>query len=563
MNLLKKRLLVGVSVTPGIGLEAAVIDYDAHAILKYSKRPLEFNVNQTEVEDLDIFKDTLQDLLDELEVPKGSEIALNLPSMFIKVADYPASMEQYELESVIEDELAQNFLFKDSDACYAMSILPSMSMQFNRVIFSAYPRSAVVEIVLYIKEMGYKVASIETSLNSVLNALFYTGRVNAENDINWLLVTIGNKSVKIASMMGNAYVDIFEENISIGDVLGDAENYATVVKAIEPILKNIPAKYLCVVSKSDIISAELLASKITYSAPIIYQEANIFNKEPLLETGLSVDEITAKQISLDIIGAAISRDFYPRAAAHLSLFNKTLGELYLSEQPISITVGGHTIELNDQNLIKIFVIFAIFMISIAVIILFLMLPNIGKQKTEINLLNEKINEIKAFLEENKNISAEMFDEGIEIRTGVTRNKTIYSYYTIVGTEIPKKLWLTHLKLSDKVTIDGQADNIESIYSFFRNIKDYNPEANLKLQKLGLASKSSSIENTDDFDTATVLSSIDADFYEFRISNEAEIQQSDIENNKQEQDSSNIGTSQKKKQTSKMNSDLPDLEPIKE
>ena len=560
MNLLKKSLLVGVSATPGIGLEAAVIDYSTQTVLKYSKRPMEFSANQTEISDLDIFKDTLQDLLDELEVPKGSEIALNLPSMFLKVSDYPASMESYELESVIEDELSQNFLFQDNEACYAMSILPSMSMQFNKVMYTAYPRSSIIEIVMYIKEMGYRISSIETSVNSVLNALMYTGRVNTENDINWLLILVDNKSVKIASMIGNSYVDIFEESIGIGDVLGDAENYATVVKAIEPILKNIPAKYLCVVSKTDIISAEALSNKITYSAPIVYQEANVFCKEPLINSSIEIDETTAKQISLDIIGAAISREFLPNSAAKLSFFNKTLGEIYLSEQPLSITINGHVIELNDQNLIKIFTVFAIIVVILTIITLVLILPNIQKQKAQIKIFDAKINEIKVFLEENKNISAEMFDEGIEIRTGVTRNKTIYSYYTIMGTEIPQKLWLTHLKLSDKVTIDGQADNIESIYSFFRNIKDYNPEANLKLQKLGLASSSSSLGVSEDFDTAAVLSSMDADFYEFRISNEEEIQQSDIESDKKE---NNSDGNENKKKSSKKKNDLPDLEPIKE
>ena len=126
----------------------------------------------------------------------------------------------------------------------------------------------------------------------------------------------------------------------------------------------------------------------------------------------------------------------------------------------------------------------------------------------------------------------MFDEGSEIRIGLGHNKNIYSYYTIVGTEIPKKLWLTRLKLSDKTTIEGQADNLESVYAFFRSIKDYNPESAIKLQKLGLASSSkieSIDQNIESFDTDSILTSLNADFYEFRISDEPEEVKKDTKN----------------------------------
>ena len=125
----------------------------------------------------------------------------------------------------------------------------------------------------------------------------------------------------------------------------------------------------------------------------------------------------------------------------------------------------------------------------------------------------------------------MFDEGDEIRVGLGHNKNIYSYYTIVVTEIPKKLWLTHLKLSEKTTIEGQADNLESVYAFFRSIKDYNPNSDIKLQKLGLAtnSKPEVIESSEgaEFDTDSILTSLNADFYEFRISDEPEVSKNDL------------------------------------
>ena len=183
---------------------------------------------------------------------------------------------------------------------------------------------------------------------------------------------------------------------------------------------------------------------------------------------------------------------------------------------------------------------------------------ISTQQNKMAELNQKVQEINQFLKDNENISSDLFDEGDEIRLGLAHNKNIYSYYTIVGTEIPKKLWLTHLKLSDKTTIEGQADNLESVYAFFRSIKDYNPNSDIKLQKLGLASKTSftpieeNVENGDntnsqEFDTDSILTSLNADFYEFIIS-----------------DDKNAGKSQAKQCTvNTYNNGLPGLEPINE
>ena len=78
-------------------------------------------------------------------------------------------------------------------------------------------------------------------------------------------------------------------------------------------------------------------------------------------------------------------------------------------------------------------------------------------------------------------------------------------------------------LGDYVTIEGQADNLESIFGFSKNIKDYNLKSDVKLQKLALASKSSSlkIDELESADPDLVMSNLNADFYEFKISNAPE------------------------------------------
>ena len=557
MALLKKSSIVGVSVTPEVGLEVAQIDFATQTVLKYGIRQLEYDASRREIADLDLFKEALQDLFFELQIPKGTEVVLNIPTVAFKTNDYPAALDEAQISNAIEEELADHYIFKTVEPAVSAVRLPNASMQFYKIAYTAAQKQMLIEIALGIKDMGYKLVGIDTSVNSVLNALMYKQRVDVSID-SWVLLIVDSYCCTIITMNGKNYVDTYEERISIGQVLDDAENYSTVVGTVTPILKNLPSKYLCVVSKTNIISAEVLASKLSYTAPIIHQEANCFSKEAFLELGPEVDEKFANIVSLDIIGAAIYKDFEQYSDAHFNLFNKSLGDIYTSEQPPEIMLAGRTIVLTPQLLIFAFVVVAIVIILPTVGALLYYANLISNQQNKMAELNQKVQEINQFLKDNENISSDLFDEGDEIRLGLAHNKNIYSYYTIVGTEIPKKLWLTHLKLSDKTTIEGQADNLESVYAFFRSIKDYNPNSDIKLQKLGLASKTSftpieeNVENGDntnsqEFDTDSILTSLNADFYEFIIS-----------------DDKNAGKSQAKQGTENTdNNGLPGLEPINE
>lgn len=547
MELFKKSVVIGVSVTPEIGLEVAQIDFATRTVLKYANRPLEYDINRRDIADLDIFKETLKDIMDELEIPKEASVVLNLPTVVFKVNDYPAALDEAQVSNAIEEELSEYPLFQNTDPCSSATVLPNSTIQFNKVAYTAAQRATIVEVVMAIKDLGYKTLAIDTSVNSTLNALMLKERVNTEGDVSWVLLLVENNCCRILPMNGRNYVDAFEERISIGEVLGDAENYSTVISAVSPLLKNLPSQYLCVVSKTNIISAEILASKLSYPAPIIHQEANSFSNEAFMDISPDVDESLAPIISLDIIGAGIYQNFLPYSSAHFNLFNKSLGDIYLEEQPPEFTIAGHHIVLSIENLIKIFIVLAILIAIPALIAFFILNKNIKTEQDTIADLDAKIQQITKFLKDNESISSDLFDEGDEIRVGLEHNKNIYSYYTIIGTEIPKKLWLTHIKFGDKTTIEGQADNLESVYAFFRSIKDYNPESEIKLQKLGLASSSQPQildDSSQDFETDSILTSMNADFYEFRISDEPEVKKEDL-----------------KKDAS--DNALPDLETIKE
>lgn len=552
MELFKKSDIVGVAVTPERGLEVAQIDFASKQVLKYGVRPLDYDMNRRDIADLDVFKEALQDLFMELQIPKNAMVVISTPSVLFKINDYPAALNEAQVSSVIEEEILENPFFKETDACISADRLANSTMQFNKIAYVASQKATLIEVAMIIKSLGYKVYAMETSVNAALNSLIYKEQVNVSEDVSWVLMIVDSLSCRILSMNGNNYVDSFEEKIAIGEVLGDAENYSTVITAVEPLLKNLPSKYLYVLSKTDIINAEILASKLSYSASIVHSNANRYAKDDTMIYAPDVDENLASIMSLDVIGAAIYRDFQPYASAHFNLYNKYLGEIYLSDQPPEFDFAGRHIVLKNEFLIKTFIFVAILFLIPAFIAFSMLMKSVSDYKAQKEDLELKIAQIQKFLKENESVSSDLFDEGDEIRAGLVHNKNIYSYYTIVGTEIPKKLWLTYLKFNDKVTIEGQADNLESVYSFFRSIKDYNPNSDVKLQKLGLAanSKSEIVEDNAEFDTDSILTSMNADYYEFRISNAPEISKDNL--NKDGKAENNGG-----------NSGLPDLETIKE
>ena len=532
----KKSVVVGVSVTPEAGLEVIQVDYATKTVLKYGRKEIEYNLVRRDIADIDLFKQSLIDLLEELEIPKGADLYLSIPTVAFKVTDYPASLDSLQIESAIEEELFENPYLKDYEACSSYAMVNS-TLQFNKVAYMAAQKVTIVELVLAIKDIGYNIKAIDTSVNSILNSLIYMDRVNTESGTNWVLLTIENNCCRILSMLGKNYLDAFEEQISIGEVLSDAENYSTVISAVEPILKHLPAKYLCIVSKTNVISAEIIANKLNYSAPIIYQEANVYRKDDLLELAPIIPEEYAKTISLDVIGAGIYANYTETSYLKFNLFNASLGDLYIMEQPPSIMNGK--IILTNELLLTWFIIFVGVVFGILLLLFLLYVSDKRVKEQTISNIEGQISEIDVYLNEHSDISGETFDEGDEIRLGLVHNKNIYSYYTIVGTEIPKKLWLTHLKLGDKITIDGQADNLESVYSFYRNIKDYNPNSDITLQKLGLATKNS--QDLSDFDTESILTSLNADFYEFSISNDVPQENADADkkDNKDDKESDSV------------------------
>ena len=132
---LNKNVVVGVSVSPELGLEVAQVDFATRTVLKYACRKLEYDNMRREIADRDVFKQDLGDMLEELQIPKGSEVVINLPPVVFKVTDYPASLAGPQIQSAIEEELLNHSIFQDTDPCISAVGLPNSTIQFTKVAY--------------------------------------------------------------------------------------------------------------------------------------------------------------------------------------------------------------------------------------------------------------------------------------------------------------------------------------------------------------------------------------------------------------------------------------------
>lgn len=550
---LKKKLAIGVSISPELGLEVAEINYLEKKVNKYARAPLAYDHMQKNIADIDIFKETLQDLLLDLAIPKGSDIVLNVPPALFDVIDYPASLTEEQIGLAVEESLNSVPIFTKAEPAFSYAKVPLGTMQFNRYVHTAINKTTLLEIALFLEELGYNLINVDVSINSILNALVYNHRIDIDSNKLWTLLIINNSSCRILTMQEANYVETFEEPISIGEVLGDEENYATVLTAIKPILEKTPTERLYVLSNTNLICASILAQSIKFPGQIIHHDINSYATETYLEIEEdSVDYNLAKTMSLEVIGAAIKRENREQSI-NLNLFNHLLGDVYFRSQPPEININNKKYVLTNENLISYGVIYLIILVLITILLSIPLTTQNRIIRNNIESFEAKIKDVENFLKKNNDISTSLFDEGDEIRIGLAHNKKIYTYYTIIGSEIPEKLWLTGLQLGKNTTIKGQADNIESIYSFFRNIKDYNLDDKLKLQKLGLATGKSveQVITNNEIDGESLITSMNAEFYEFVFSNAPEATQAK-EENKTQSNAKNV------KQNSKSNKSVPKL-----
>mgnify|MGYP006873200310 CR=1 FL=1 len=94
-----QKQIVGVSLAPGIGLEAVIYDRNKNVVTNYGRKPVEYNFSTREIQDYVEFKAALVELMDEMGILPKTPIYLILPNVYFDFTDIPASLENYEVKA--------------------------------------------------------------------------------------------------------------------------------------------------------------------------------------------------------------------------------------------------------------------------------------------------------------------------------------------------------------------------------------------------------------------------------------------------------------------------------
>lgn len=512
-----KKNTVYLSVTPSVGLELIEVDTQAKVVKNYAYRPLEYNDSLREIVNMEMFKNAVSELFDELKINIKSNIVLNLPMVLLGKMDLSILLSDDAITEALTSEVEQSYIFRRYEPLISWIDAGGQQTGDTRKLFySAVQKNVVDDIRNALTELGATLVGVEISLTSILKALAFSGlsQEQMKDGISWNLMVVSSNGYSICSMLGKNLIDYYEEPLAIKSFEGE-EIYNAINASAQITLMSYPANYLYIVSETDLVSAELLANRLPVDGVVNFLENNSFKKQDVIPTSLEVIEETAQKISLEAIGIGIGN------AVNLPVkFNfggqsgAGEGSAENPDEPVHVVLGSHEFDISPNNARNIALVFAL-IILVPALILFLVVPMIAnKKQAHLDELNSNLQRVESEVKrlEDEQNKAGNFDVNAEIKKVLGTNRSKLMSYTALGESVPKKLWLTYFVAKDdgKLDVKGEASNVEDVYTFYRNMKDSLIDTKLRLHKLEMKSKS--------VDEAVTIDPNQPSEYEFEITN---------------------------------------------
>ena len=500
INELLSKLSVGskefvyVSVTPNVGLEMVQVDPVSKIVKTYGHKPLEYSDSMREIADYEQFKTALQELFSELKISPKCNMILNIPLVHFGKIELPLLLNDDGITEAIVSEVEQAYIFKRCEPVVSWFDGSTGSSSETRTIFySAVQKTAVDKIKEVLNELGATLVSLEVSLISILRALNFSGSAETQmtDGTAWNLMLVNSNGYSIVAMSGKNIVDYYDEPLALKTYELD-EIYQAIDASAQIALMNFPTNYMYIVSETDMVSAEHLASKLQQDGKIDFIENNAFKKKELLPVSLDILPDEVMKISMEAIGIAISKTFpYPVTLDFSGNVKKDIAAV--EDETISFQFNGKEVIFKESVLRKAAIVLGAVLLVPSLIVMFT-LPNVQKaRQKELDDINAKIKNVDAEIKKLTEAASATgaFVVKTEVENVVKNNRAKLLSYSAIGESVPKKLWITYFlsKEDGKIDIKGVSENVEDIYKFFRNMKDYLIDTQLRLHNLEMQSLS--------------------------------------------------------------------------
>lgn len=516
-----QKTVVGFSLTPGIGLEAVVLDKTKTQVINYSRKQVDYNFAQRNIQDYNQFKSALNELIREMHIPAKSYAYFVLPNVFFDF--YETGGQLADVETTLISKAEEYYLFKKEEPIIGWcDLISPAGAQQRRIAYSAFQKSDIDEIKQIFSELNLQLIGIESSYSATLKGLNLTGLISDAIIMNssWTALIINTNSFTLFQMEGNNLIDCNDVPLAIKS-FSPEEAYQAIVSSVSQLLDMFASNQLYIVSQTDDVSAEALKKIMQYDRDIIAIESNRYSKKPLMDVISAIGDFNeANSLTLAALGAADSK-------STLGLDLNVYGKDTSSSMGVYFTtnLGGKNVEVTDSIVKNIAG-------TIAVVSLLVFGAVIGGSKyfgslkqTELNTLTTESQQLTRQIDELSKIEVEQPTEEIDmtdiIDSVANSNVSAINFYDSISSDIPKNIWLTkyYNKGGDKLVVRGVAESIVDIYEYYKNLRIVSPQSDIKLTELKVITNPNRAgESMNDFFTHISMDKEMDRLYSFEISN---------------------------------------------
>ncbi len=479
------KQIVGISVTPNIGVEVLITDRKSNQVIKYGRRFIEYNFSTREIQDYGAFKAAIIDLFNELDINPKSNVFLTLPNVHFDFMNLPLIIGDDAISNAILAKAEESYIFKRVEPVSAwLDINTNTNTDTRHIVYSSFQKTVIDEIKDVFADIGSNLVGIESSYSAILRGVYFSNLCSQEiaENYSWNVLLINTNSYAIFSLVGTRLVDYQEVPLAIKSFSYE-EAYQAITTSVSQILPNYPAKKLLIVSQADDICAEVLKTQIIFDEKIETIDCNKYSKRPFVDVAPEITSKEASSITLSALGAANSQmsDF---------LVLNILGKGTASQQTLYATfmLFDKEILVTPDFIRGIAVV--IFLIVLLLCALLLGLLNLLSGVQDKNLRDYKSrtsaaeNSIKEFQNQGGVVDIDAIVNEI-----MSANKQAIRFYDSLASDIPGNLWLTYYynKDGDKVAVEGISSTINDIYGYYKSLKVISPQSSIKLNRLQVVS----------------------------------------------------------------------------
>ena len=314
----KKRTHVGISLSANNFVELVCIDKNTKSVVKYASGNIKYNNAIREIIDYDEFTEVLEGLFEEAGLePSECAVTLNIPNVHFGITTMDNESEEPFIVENLQSEIEDLYIFKRNEPEIRHCNFDSKKGRGQKnVLFSAVQLQVIGKLIEIFDSLQCELVRIDTSYSSLLKAIQFCDRFNryVQKEEKTAILLITANSCSTFYLEGNIVNDLFEEPLAVKSFSSE-EVYSTISKiASNTISKNNPQSLL-IISETDEVNSELLASRLEFSGEIDCINKNLNTNDQFIEISGIGSDIDANMISymtIEAVGAAASNfDDYP------------------------------------------------------------------------------------------------------------------------------------------------------------------------------------------------------------------------------------------------------------